>query len=351
MTALSRSSEDRVKELWSGLGYYRRAGYLLKGAQYVEKTHRGLIPTKSVKDLLKIPGIGDYTAGAIASIAGHQKAPSVDGNHIRVMSRYLALEGVQPTEASSMKRIRLICASVLENCSSPGDFNQGLMDIGATICTPMSPDCSKCPLSKGCTAKRWKASGEIEDIEGRFPLPKKKAGVREENWSVAVITDGDRVLMTRREGEGLLAGMYECPNVVSAVSEGVKKRKINDTSSLNTLLKTQFKWSKIDDPQHAGEVVHKFSHIHATMKVNVYTVTKTRLQALLANTKKGKDNVAASLFPLAPLLLKGKIKNADYNVSEQMRKVLRKAQEVMDDEDEEEESSESESESESESSG
>ena len=154
IATLSKASDDEVNEAWVGLGYYRRARLLRNGAKYVMEHHQGKVPS-TVEELLKIPGIGPYTAGAIASIAFARHRPLVDGNVIRVLSRLRALAG----NAKSVK-LKNNCWSIAEKLvskndssfSRPGDFNQALMELGATVCSPKSPKCEICPVQSHCRA-------------------------------------------------------------------------------------------------------------------------------------------------------------------------------------------------------
>ena len=132
--------------LWAGLGYYRRARFLLKGAQTVVKEYKSQVP-KTTNDLLKIPGIGRYTAGAISSIAFNQPSSLVDGNVVRVYSRVFAIETPM---GSALENECWNIADALLYKTDPSSFNQGLMELGATVCTPRNPKCNDCPLSSSC---------------------------------------------------------------------------------------------------------------------------------------------------------------------------------------------------------
>lgn len=147
---LASASPDEVNKMWAGLGYYRRAQMLLKGANKVVEDFNGVLPD-STQELLTIPGIGPYTAGAIASIAYDKAEPLVDGNVMRVFSRLLALK--LEVGGGAMEKQCWKIATDLVPTESPGDFNQALMELGATVCKPTSPDCANCPLNTVCHAK------------------------------------------------------------------------------------------------------------------------------------------------------------------------------------------------------
>ena len=146
--ALASASAEEVNSVWAGLGYYRRARMLHEGAQHVVRELGGRLP-RTVPELLKIKGVGPYTAGAIASIAFAQAAPVVDGNVIRVFSRLHAIDG---DPATLLKPSWKLAEHLLDR-SRPGDYNQGLMELGATVCTPKSPKCGECPLQNQCRAR------------------------------------------------------------------------------------------------------------------------------------------------------------------------------------------------------
>lgn len=200
--ALSVASLDKVLALWSGLGYYRRARQLHAAAREVMES--GSFPANSA-ELQKLPGIGPYTAAAVGSIAFGESIPVLDGNVERVLSRRLGLDQ-DPKKALARKRLLEAGAELLD-VARPGDSNQALMEIGATICRPKRPYCGSCPLASGCRAR---ITGNPE----RFPPPRRRRQVERVDLAVAVAWQEDRVLMFRRpEGGGLLAGLWELPNV------------------------------------------------------------------------------------------------------------------------------------------
>ena len=146
---LARASLDEVREQWQGLGYYRRARFLLEAAQSLVAEHDGVLPT-DVAGWRKVKGVGEYTAGAIASIGYNRRAAAVDGNVVRVFTRLRAI-GDDPALTATSKRLWTL-ADALVSPERPGDFNQALMELGATVCTPQSPACDACPLAAHCLA-------------------------------------------------------------------------------------------------------------------------------------------------------------------------------------------------------
>jgi len=160
LDSLANASERRVLELWQGLGYYSRARRLREGARYAQTTHQGRLPS-SYAELLRVPGIGPYSAGAVASIAFGEAVPAIDGNVTRVFSRLFALRG-PPTQSQHKARVEERVREVLSR-TRPGDFNQAVMELGATICTPKSPSCAGCPVRGCCEAYRLKAVAELPE--------------------------------------------------------------------------------------------------------------------------------------------------------------------------------------------
>jgi A/G-specific adenine glycosylase len=200
---LAAADEESVLEAWSGLGYYRRARLLHRGARYVAADLDGHIP-KDADALRKIPGVGRYTAGAIASIAFDQPVPLVDGNVARVFSRLRSLQ--EPKAQGADAKDHWTLAQVVVESGTPRIVSQALMELGAVVCTPKSPQCLLCPLRTGCVAHR-------EGTTDRIPAPRKKVEQPVTHyWAVAIISR-KRLLMVRRPGSGLLAKMWCLPLV------------------------------------------------------------------------------------------------------------------------------------------
>jgi A/G-specific adenine glycosylase len=203
LAALAAATEDEVTAVWSGLGYYRRARMLLAGAVAVQSRFGGRIP-QDVESLLTIPGIGPYTAGAIRSIAFDQKAAIVDGNVARVVARLFAIEAA--TGSTALSRAAWSHAGQLvAGASSPRALNQGLMEIGALICTPRNPTCLLCPLSAHCAAR---ATGRTDEL----PRAKAKAVTRELHIPLYLVVDRRGRVLMRREPGKLMTAMFHLPH-------------------------------------------------------------------------------------------------------------------------------------------
>ncbi len=209
--ALAEMEEDKLVKLWEGLGYYNRVRNLQKAAKVIVKEHEGKMPSE-YESLLELPGIGSYTAGAIASIAYGKAVPAVDGNVLRVLSR-LRMDGEDILSQKTKTRVEKELREVIP-VNRPGDFNQALMELGAMVCLPNGePKCGECPWEALCQAHHMGKTAE-------FPKKKAKKARKIEEKTVLVIQDEDRAAFRRRPEKGLLAGMYEFPVLEGRLAEG-----------------------------------------------------------------------------------------------------------------------------------
>jgi A/G-specific adenine glycosylase len=199
VAALGRASLDDVLRMWAGLGYYSRARNLHACAATVLREHGGVFPGTE-EGLRSLPGIGPYTAAAIAAIAFDRRTMPVDGNIERVVSRLFAVEAPLPQAKPAIQKL----ATTLLGDSRAGDSAQALMDLGATICAPKKPACALCPLNEGCAAR---ARGDPETFPRK--APKKSGELR--RGAAFVVTRGDELLVRTRPEKGLLSGMTEVP--------------------------------------------------------------------------------------------------------------------------------------------
>lgn len=207
-SSLAAAQEAEVLAEWAGLGYYRRAKSLQAAARILVERHGGLLP-REVAQLEALPGVGPYTAGAIASIAFGLRAPLVDGNLERVFARWERIAA--PAGSPQLKARSWDLARALLPDSRTGDWNQALMELGATLCTPRSPRCADCPVSFRC---RSSALGDAE----RFPTPKLRRATVEVEVEIALLERRGRLLF-RQRGEGeRMAGLYELPTRETAFS-------------------------------------------------------------------------------------------------------------------------------------
>lgn len=199
--ALARASEDQVLKAWEGLGYYTRARNLHRTAKRIAEDCGGVFP-RQAEMLLMLPGIGRYTAGAIASIAFGERVPVLDGNVKRVLARLFDVaESID--DSATEKRLWDLAGRLVPQ-KDPGDFNQAMMELGARICTPKKPDCAGCPLSRWCAAR-------AADTVHERPIRSGKKAVPHKEIVVAVIEREGKFLIGRRPPEGLLGGLWEFP--------------------------------------------------------------------------------------------------------------------------------------------
>lgn len=207
--ALAAASEERLFKKWEGLGYYSRARNLHKAAKTIVSEYDGKLPD-TAEELVKLPGIGDYTAGAIASIAFERREPAMDGNAVRVISRVFCERGCVG-EAKVKRALKEACASLMtgERC---GDFNQAMMGLGNMICVPVNPRCDCCPVREFCRARELGVQKELPNLP---PKPEK----RNLSVGVALVLSGGSILLVKRPEEGLLAGMWAFPSFEGARSE------------------------------------------------------------------------------------------------------------------------------------
>lgn len=169
---LANADLEKVNKLWAGLGYYSRAKRLWEGAQKVVNELDGLLPDNAKELQSEIPGVGRYTAGAVASIVFGEQTPVVDGNVIRVLSRWRGIHA-DPKKAKSVELFWSVAASVVPD-SNPGDFNQALMELGARVCTPQNPNCTECPIKSDCKALRQLNKANELSKHGFFDENKRK---------------------------------------------------------------------------------------------------------------------------------------------------------------------------------
>jgi A/G-specific adenine glycosylase len=257
--ALALAEEADVLHAWQGLGYYSRARNLWRGARAILQDHGGAVPVTDA-DLRSLPGIGPYSAGAILSIAHGLRAPIVDGNVVRVLSRLFALHG-DPSRAP-LKADLWRLAERLVPSERPGDFNQAMMELGATVCTPRSPRCGECPLAKQCLAHG-------RGLETKLPeLPKRRAALLVSR-AAAVVRRGDRVLSVEvPRTASRWAGMWQFPNTDVNDDETpaeAARRAVRDAVGLD-----------VDVGEQLLTVRHAVTHHRITLDVFACTPGTTR---------------------------------------------------------------------------
>lgn len=247
--SLAAAEEDEVVRQWQGLGYYSRVRNLHTAVREVMVTYGGRVP-ETREEIRKLKGIGDYTAGAILSMAYGKRETAVDGNVLRVFARIYNVE--ENILSVKVKKEITELVEARQDAARPGDFNEALMDLGATVCIPGQPRCEACPLTGVCKAK---AAGK----ESSIPLRITKKEVPVEHITVFVVRAGDFYLLHRRPPKGLLAGMWEFPNRVGEGRQG-KEALTAELSALGVRVE------EVSGP--VKQIRHVFSH--KIWQMNVY---------------------------------------------------------------------------------
>lgn len=255
--SLALASEDEVIKAWEGLGYYSRARNLHQAARLIVSDYEGLMPD-TFTELIKLPGIGPYTGGAIASIAFNEKVCAVDGNVLRVISRYCnSFDDIG--DAKTKKRITQWLETILPQAA--GDFNEGLMELGAMVCTPQNPKCLICPIRSGCQSF-------IEGTTELIPIKKKKQKQIIKKMEVGIVKQNGALFFNRRPDSGLLSGMWSFPIIETTAGNGQDiKKKLGET------------FSQLSEPILIGTSRHVFSHIIWEMTIYGFNLDLTVCEA------------------------------------------------------------------------
>lgn len=271
---LAAAEDADVMAAWAGLGYYARARNLLKCARVIVAEHDGAFPTSRAA-LLTLPGVGPYTASAVASIAFDEPATVVDGNVERVMARLHDVHTPLPRAKGELTEL----AERYTPSERPGDYAQSIMDLGATICTPRSPACGICPVRTPCRARTEGTAGKLPKKEPKKPKPTRRGTAY-----VAIREDGALLLETRPES-GLLGGMLGWPG--SAWTETVSPKSEPDAPSEgHPDQPVEAKWQRL-----GTEARHTFTHFHLVLEIEIATVPSD------APAKRGKFIPRAAFRP------------------------------------------------------
>ncbi|MCC7192939.1 MAG: A/G-specific adenine glycosylase [Phycisphaeraceae bacterium] len=257
--ALALAPVQQVLLLWQGLGYYRRARNLHAAAKKIVQENHGQIPA-NLAAIASLPGVGRYTAGAIASIAFEIRAPVLDGNVARVLSRWFAIE--EPIDKSTVRSHMWSLAEMLVPEVSPGDFNQAMMELGALVCTPRNPQCSTCPIADLCRAR----SHGLTNVIPRRSL---KRGPQEVMHHVLVVKRGRRFIIEQRPLKGLWAGLWQMPTA-EMLNAHVTAKQIQNWA-------LQHLGVIVDLPRPAGNLRHQTTHRSIIAKVWITDVVEGKL--------------------------------------------------------------------------
>jgi len=272
--ALADSSQEELLKYWEGLGYYSRARSIHKAAKQIAAEYGGQLPADIMK-LRALPGVGDYTAGAIASIAFGIPAAAVDGNVERVICRYDAMEETVGTPAVRRRITKRVQELVPRD--RPGAFANAMMEMGATMCTPKNPKCLLCPVREGCM-------GLAKGLAQELPRKPKKSAQRVENRAVLLVMQDDRVLVVKRQ-ERLLGGLYVFPDILDK----------HDPSELCAYLKTIGINAAYDE--RLGRARHVFTHL--IWEMEIHALLADRAADVPGGRWVTRDELAALPLPTA----------------------------------------------------
>jgi len=274
VSRLAGAKEQQVLRLWQGLGYYRRARNLHACARAVRDDHAGRVPD-TVEQLVKLPGIGRYTAAAIASIAFGRRVGVLDGNVARVLARLFAIE--QPVNESSVQKWQWALTDHLVAPTAPGDFNQALMELGAVVCTPRNPDCATCPLQKLCRAHKRR-------LTDRLPVSQPRSAPKAVQHHIVGIERSlaagqSSFLFEQRPAKGLWSNMWQMPTIESETDPAINHVR---PAQLGQWVNRKFD-VKTNRPQEIGRFEHQTTHRRIS-----FTLWRCRLVSGRVTSRKGR---------------------------------------------------------------
>ncbi len=281
--SLASATEAEVLKVWEGLGYYARARNMLKAARVIMEIFGGEFPHR-LEDIRSLPGIGAYTAAAIASIAFGLNEPVIDGNIRRVLARVKNIRG--PLGNSIAEMDFLSAARDLLPDGQAGDFNQAMMDLGATICIPHQPHCDECPVQQFCTAFRTGTQVELPVIPPKPQVPRIEV-------TAAVIHRGEEVLIAHRPAHGLLGGMWEFPG-------GKMEPGETDEESLAREIREEL-GAEVEVGAKLGSYKHAYTHFRVTLTAYHCRVASGEPRALEASEIRWVTITQLGTFPMGKL--------------------------------------------------
>jgi len=267
--ALAKASESDVLKLWQGLGYYSRARNLHATAKHVVASLNGKFPNNYI-DLLKLKGIGDYTASAIASICFNENTAVLDGNVYRFLSRYYGIDTAINT-TTGFKTFKVLAQEIIDK-NNPAEHNQAIMDFGSRQCSPSNPDCSICPFNKSCVAFN-------KNIVNKLPVKlKAKKPVKKYFNFLVFVSDSGETILEKREEKGIWKNLYQFPLIETEKESSLNKFHIKLKNY--TLIKDlKYEVSLYND----ADIIHKLSHQHLHTKFWIINLKKTPVQGIPIN--------------------------------------------------------------------
>lgn len=263
---LAQAEQADVLGLWEGLGYYSRARNLHKAARVIVEEHQGVFPD-SIEGLQSLPGIGRYTAGAIASFAMGQSAPIVEANTLRLYARLMGMTG-DPRSSAGQQQLWSFAEAILPS-KKAGEINQALMDLGSQVCTPTDPDCSHCPLLNFCRAAEMGQQSEI-------PLPKQKTKITELQDICVAILDGNKVLLRQRQTDERWAGLWDFPRWTSVKGLPNLKPNLLPPASLEQILADELT-ERTGYAVDQGPLAEIIKHSVTRYRIELFCFTATKV--------------------------------------------------------------------------
>lgn len=282
ITDLANSSDEAAFRIWQGLGYYNRCKNMLATARYVAQELNGKFPD-NYEAIIALKGIGPYTAAAIASFAYNLPHAVVDGNVYRVLARYFGID--TPFDTTEGKKQFATLAQELLDAQHSAAYNQAIMDLGATVCTPQSPDCDICPLQKHCVAYK-------QDMISLLPVRSKKQAVRNRYFHYLLITHNDKLWLQKRTGKDIWQNLYE-PYIIEA-DAALDAEKLVETAD--------FKQLGLNDlPVYNDKLTQKLTHQHITSTFFALPVKSTAIAALKGGEWVDFSDLGKYAFPKSVL--------------------------------------------------
>ncbi|MHB1147600.1 MAG: A/G-specific adenine glycosylase, partial [Lutibacter sp.] len=255
---LAEASEEQVLKLWQGLGYYSRARNLHYSAKYIVKELNGIFPT-TYNQLLKLKGVGDYTASAIASICFNEPTAVVDGNVYRVLSRYFGID-IAINSSAGIKVFKQLAQQLIDE-ENPGTHNQAIMEFGALMCKPNNPDCAICPLNNSCFALSKNCVKEL-------PVKEKKAKIKIRHFNYIVVHSSDHKTKIVKRETGIWQNLYEFPLIETSIV--IDEKQLTEHEIFKDLFHNLEATVELFDKE---VLIHKLTHQHIYAKFWVVTTT------------------------------------------------------------------------------
>ena len=263
---LANASEEAVLKLWQGLGYYSRARNLHASAKFIAYELNGTFPN-TFQELLKLKGVGDYTASAIASICFEEPTAVVDGNVYRVLSRYFGMD-TPINSTQGIKQFKALAMTLLDT-NNPGDYNQAIMEFGAIQCKPKNPDCSICPLNDSCVALQ-------KDLVDTLPIKLKKTKVTKKYFNFLVLLSSDKkIVFEKRIAKGIWQNLYQFPLIET------ESKMTSEAFKTHPEIQTYFNGIPYDySLYNTKELIHKLSHQHLYTKFWIIEVDRLPVKGI-----------------------------------------------------------------------